>query len=105
MSKRSSNHVGTLLRKDWLILNRNWLYLVMFVFIPFIMMGSFWYLKSTLEFELTPEKHNFYGKSLTHTLIDTCYFSDQVQQAQLLTQLFLGIGYGLIASPGLRGQY
>ncbi len=54
--------MGTLLRKDWLILKRNWLYLVMFVWVPFVMMGSFWYLKSTLEFELTPEKHNLHGK-------------------------------------------
>lgn len=75
MSKRSSNHVGTLLRKDWLILKRNWLYLVMFVWVPFIMMGSFWYLKSTLEFELTPEKHNYHGKhssALAHLTSDTC---------------------------------
>ena len=84
MSKRSSNHVGTLLRKDWLILKRNWLYLVMFVWVPFVMMGSFWYLKATLEFELTPEKHNFHGKfrrkTRTFTTSDTCYFSYEVQQ-------------------------
>ena len=56
----------------------------MFVWVPFVMMGSFWYLKATLEFELTPEKHNFHGKFRRKrallTTSDTCYFSYEVQQ-------------------------
>ena len=42
--KRTKRHVSVLLLKDWKTLKRNWIFLVMFVFLPVSMMLSFAYL-------------------------------------------------------------
>ena len=47
-----------LLWKDWVLLRRSWLFLVLFTLVPILMMTSFWYLKSCIEPTFQDEKHN-----------------------------------------------
>lgn len=49
MSDKSAHHVRVLLWKDWLILRRNWFYLLMFAVLPVLMMTGFWYLETCLD--------------------------------------------------------
>ena len=55
-------HVKLLLRKDTLILKRNWMFFVMFFLLPFTMMLAFARLQSYVEVQLAPEQHNYKRK-------------------------------------------
>ena len=41
-----------------LTLKRNWVYLLMFVFLPIIMMGGFWYLETMIDIVVAPERQH-----------------------------------------------
>ena len=41
--------VRVLLWKDWLILRRNWVFLVMLFVVPIVMMTAFWYIETALD--------------------------------------------------------
>jgi hypothetical protein len=79
--------VRVLLKKDWLILRRNWFYIVMFTLLPVVMMSVFWYMAAVMDSHLKDEKHNFDCKPL-----DPC--RHQVQQDRRKIGFLLGLRYG-----------
>lgn len=58
MNNNSANQLGVLLKKDWLILRRNWVFLLMFIVLPVLMMTAFWQLHAIVGSTDNEEHHN-----------------------------------------------
>jgi len=82
------------LRKDWLILRRQWFYLVMFTVVPLLLTGTFWFFESSLSADIQDEKHNI-DSTLYHKLDYTFLLADIVTKYSKInykSESFLGSG-------------
>lgn len=72
-------HTVVLLKKDFITLKRNLGFILMFIALPIVMMGTFWKLQSLIEAKWSPEQHHMESKCVGHIKIRVCFCQNSLR--------------------------